>query len=434
VKKLVYIPVLLLALAACTAAPGSSGMPADPGSPSTTAPAEPGATTTTTEAALHPQNGATVWSTPAAGLATSPRSAEWAQRIYDYADTRDHTPSVEFGFDPPSSDYSVPIYSADDATTTIRVFRRPFTSWPGRFDVALGGRIPWNPSWLPADGNDGHLTILNFRTGEEWDLWGVATPTFHPAYLTQVECATNFDNLLAGYDMSTDLCAGAAVRITEPSGAVADVRSYRGNYPWSTEIGIQQSIGLATPAEVAAGRIPHALRFEVSSTMSMTGPACPADVTGPDDPRVGSTCGIALAPGGQFDSRDTVSSPAQLSKMVPRGTRFVIDMTDAQIDQWLDARGYTGTLRSTARVFAVALRDYGLIQVMTTGGSAIIPVSGARNPATASGWRSLGIADDGGHLLDGLITASRIRVLEPPTNHCGGVATKLACWSSDTSY
>ena len=56
--------------------------------------------------------------------------------------------------------------------------------------------------------------------------------------------------------------------------------------------------------------------------------------------------------------------------------------------QWLDARGYTGTIRTTARTFAIALRDYGMIQTMTTGGPWTIPVSGGRNAQTAAGWRS----------------------------------------------
>jgi hypothetical protein len=172
----------------------------------------------------------------------------------------------------------------------------------------------------------------------------------------------------------------------------------------------------------------------VSPAVSMGGPACPADVTGPDDPRVGTTCGMAVAPAGKFDGGDSISSPAALSKMVPRGTRVVLDISDAQIDQWLDARGYTGTIRTTARTFAVALRDYGMIQTMTTGGPWTIPVSGGRNAQTAAGWRSLGIADDGSHLLDGLIGRGSLRVLEPPTNHCNGVASKMACWSSDTRY
>jgi hypothetical protein len=167
---------------------------------------------------------------------------------------------------------------------------------------------------------------------------------------------------------------------------------------------------------------------------TLGGPVCPADVTGPDDPRVGTTCGIAVAPAGFQQHWSRISTPSELAKGVPQGTRVVVDMTDGEIEQWLNARGYTGTLRSTARTFAVALRDYGLIQVMDSPAPWIIPVSGGRNPATAASWRSLGIADDGSKLLDGLVTPGRLRVLSPPTNHCNGVATKRGCWSSDTSY
>jgi hypothetical protein len=224
------------------------------------------------------------------------------------------------------------------------------------------------------------------------------------------------------------------MKIKDPTGATADVRSYRGNYPATTEIGIQQTAGLATPAEVASGDIGHALRFAVAGQMSMNGPQCPPDVTTPNDPRVGTTCGIALAPGGKFDRVHENSSASEMAKMVPRGTRFVLDMTDGEIEQWLDSRGYSGTIRSTARTFAKAMRDYGLIIVMSTGGPMTIPVSGGKNAATAAAWRSLGIADDGRDLMNGLFTQSRIRVLEPPTNRCNGVATKLACHSSHTSY
>src|SRR5690606_17602981 len=127
-------------------------------------------------------------------------------------------------------------------------------------------------------------------------------------------------------------------------------------------------------------------------------------------------------------------TPEQLSKMVPRGSRLVIDRTDAEIQQWLDSRGYSGRLRETARIFAVALRDYGLIQLDTTGGPATIQVSGGRNPETAAGWRALGIEGDGLDFLDGLVTSSNIRVLEAATNHCDHGLSKLFCHASDISY
>ena len=410
---------------------GPTTTTAPPASTTTTTGAVP---TTTTPAVVQPQNGPTAWSTPAAGIPTSPRSADWAARYAQYADPRDHEPSINFGLGAASGDYSVPIYDAAEATGRSRVFQRPAHNWNGRFDIATGGTIPWNPSWLPADGTDGHMVIIDSRTGEEFDVWALSTPSFSPSYLSQLECLQSVENVLAGYNTTRDLCAAAVMRIREPSGATADVRTYTGNYPATTEVGVQNSAGIATPDEVASGRIPHALRMAVSLTATMSGPRCPADVTSPDDPRVGTTCGVAVAPAGKFNAANRVSTPEALTKTIAQGTRVVVDVTDAEIEQWLTSRGYTGAQRSTARIFAVALRDYGMIQVMTSGGGWSIPVSGARNPATEAGWRNLGITGDGRDLLDGLVQPNKLRVLSPPTNTCNGVATKLACWSSSTSY
>ena len=171
-KRLACGILLMLALAAC--APPRGG----PAAPPATAPAP---TPTTPPAVVRPQNGSTVWTTAAAGLPTSPRSADWAARIARYADLYDGQPSIEFGLDAASNDYSVPIYDAADATTRVRVFQRPVWNWNGGFDIARGATIPWNPSWLPADGNDGHVLILDSRTGEELDLWAVSTPSFSAA-------------------------------------------------------------------------------------------------------------------------------------------------------------------------------------------------------------------------------------------------------------
>jgi hypothetical protein len=128
------------------------------------------------------------------------------------------------------------------------------------------------------------------------------------------------------------------------------------------------------------------------------------------------------------------ATPEELAKMVPDGTRLVLDLTDAEIGAWLDSRGYTGRLRETARVFAVALRDYGLIQTSTTGGPATVQVSGARNPETAQGWRDLGIVGSGSDLLSGLFRQDDLRVLEPATNTCLDGPSRLACWASRTGY
>ena len=55
----------------------------------------------------------------------------------------------------------------------------------------------------------------------------------------------------------------------------------------------------------------------------MTGPVCPPDVTSPDDPRVGTTCGISVAPAGKFESGRIQSSPEELARMVHRAREQV---------------------------------------------------------------------------------------------------------------
>ena len=390
--------------------------------------------TTTTSVVLPSVTAPNVWSTPAAAIATSPRTDEWADRYFSWADAYDQDLGVEFGLDEPSNDYSLPVYSAADATTVARVFRRPAESWYGRFDIEVGATIPWNPAWKPADGTDGFLLIVDPATGQEWDLWALSTPSFSPEYLRQDECIYQQESIVGGYDPSVDLCAAAVMVVRSPDGQVADIRTYRGNYPPAGGGGLHNTVGLTTPEEVAAGVIPHALKFAVSSRLSMTGPACPPDVTSPDDPRVGTTCGISVAPAGKFESARILSSPEELARMVPDGTRLVLDLTDAEIEAWLDGRGFTGELRRTARTFAVALRDYGLIQTSTTSGPATVQVSGGRNAETAEAWRRLGIVGSGSDLLAGLFTRERIRVLAPPTNHCDDGASRLACWASNISY
>jgi hypothetical protein len=372
------------------------------------------------------------WNVPAAAIATSPRSADWARRLWNGADRYDHDWSIEFGLDAPGNDYSIPVYSTVDATTTTRIFQRPVAGWNGHFDVANGSAIPWNPSWMPSDGSDGFVVVLDPGTGKEWDIWALTSPAHQSGSLSSLECSLDVGDASAGFDADVDLCAASVNLVRSPDGKAADVRSYRGNSPGAGGAGLQNSVALTTPAEVASGVITHALKFSIAATM--TGPACGPEVTTPDDPQVGTTCGVAVAPAGQFERGAGLSTPADLAGMVPEGTRVVIDRTDAQIESWLDSRALTGALRRTARTFAVALRDYGLIVTDSSPGPAFVQVSGGRNPATATGWRALGITDDGSNLLAGLVTETDIRVLEPAVNQCAGGTSRLQCWASASGY
>ena len=75
----------------------------------------------------------------------------------------------------------------------------------------------------------------------------------------------------------------------------------------------------------------------------------------------------------------------------------------------------------TARIFAVALRDYGWIISDTTCWDSSMAVEGVANPSARERWKALGITNpttDGATLLDGLITSeSQVRTLNAPHDH-----------------
>jgi hypothetical protein len=194
---------------------------------------------------------------------------------------------------------------------------------------------------------------------------------------------------------------------------------------------------VVTPEEVEAGEIRHALMMGVANTMA--GPSCRPDEDGTAS--AGETCGFALAPAGGLEwegrCRSCPSSPLSdlelRRRAVPEGMRLALDVDDAQIEAWLDLRGYAGVTRRTARIFAVALRDYGWF-ITDTAGSATFAVSGAANPTTRDAWRALGIDGDGHDLLFGLLTRERLWVAEPATNECAGGPSHLACPAAVTHY
>jgi hypothetical protein len=336
---------------------------------------------------------------------------------------------VDFGLAAdPSTDFAPPVYLASDATSTRRVRLR--RGWGGT-NIDPFATIPWNPAWRAMGGGDAVLIILDPATGREWDLWGVVQPDALGIY-NDSECwfAEN------GYDAGSDLCVGSAYLITDPAGAPADYRTYTGNFP-SRGVQIQFYAMVVTPEDVRSGEIRHALMMGVANTMF--GPSCTdAEL---ETAAAGTTCGFALAPAGglEWEARCTSCAPSPLddlalrSRSVPEGMRLALDVTDAEIEAWLDARGYVGELRRTARIFAVALRDYGWF-ITDTAGTATFAVSGSANPATRDAWRALGVEGDGHDLLFGLFARERLWVVAPATNECADGPSSRACRAGASHY
>ena len=115
---------------------------------------------------------------------------------------------------------------------------------------------------------------------------------------------------------------------------------------------------------------------------------------------------------------------------------FSIDMTYQQIDAWIASRPDLVSNKrraDTARIFARAIKDYGMMVVDTTGTRISIQTTGGINPDNAIKWTDLGMGpDEKDDMLDGLLTASNIYVVNPPEATCkNGQKSRFYCeWTS----
>lgn len=398
------------------------------------------------------------WNVEACGLAADARSDDWRDRFWYYSNMNmsmggDYTQGsqigrhgIEFGLDSnPVGDFSIPVYDKRDATTQIRVFQRD--GWAGIFNITPASKIPWNPAWRASSGSDAMMVIRDSDTGRMWSLWGV-TQSYYGLPTNDSQCWTQSASFWlpgGGFQPGVDLCVGGAdAQRTADKAGYSDYRSYGGNNPKTRGVGIDRYAMLLTPEEVAAGQVRHALSMPVYNTMN-GGTTCTEAQMGTN--AFGSTCGQAVAPAGNFERNgstyqgcgeptSTALSPeAYRRTTVPAGMRFALKATPAEIEGWLDARGYTGAKRTTMRILAVALVNYGWFVTDSTCYRANFQAAGAANPATAAKWRALGIDDDGSDAFDGLITRDRIWTVAPPTNHCvDGRQSVAACPANSATY
>ncbi len=120
-----------------------------------------------------------------------------------------------------------------------------------------------------------------------------------------------------------------------------------------------------------------------------------------------------------FPPATKVEHPGRVKNGVPEGTRFVLTITDAELDDWVAALPdqLSPAGRDAARTIANALREYGWF-ITDTSGAAQIQFE-ARISA-GSAWDELGLADNSEgaadlprDLLDGLLTPERIYAIVP---------------------
>ena len=369
--------------------------------------------------------GGAPWNVPVCGLPRYPQSQEYASRLYNYSNGNGTTAqdlarrgktSIGFGLGDIKTSYSRTVYSSKDANRTIQIQDSVYLSNLDGADYknlsyTPNATIPWNDSWEVAEGGDNEVVILDEVTGKMYEVSG-----FKKGLPAITQCGIFFSGRLCAYSVNV---------VRDSSGNIVDYRTYQGSSPPSRGAGIPMYATLTTPEEVLAGEIRHALNLVINNTSF--GPECSKAQLGTS--AEGNTCGTALAPASKFEwgaalkasDRATPNSTLKLNMTVPEGMRFALDANDANIESWISSRAdlkNNPRKAQTARVFAKALRDYGAI-VVDTGGVSSIQVAGAHNSKAEEIWSSLGIKAEGDrNLLDGLMTATNMYVVAPPTNNC----------------
>lgn len=375
------------------------------------------------------------WNRTAAELGEAVGMGDYVRRFHLGAYGR--TPSAQGKMQPKIAAYSVAIVDAAEAVdaagkrTTVRVAQTTYgqSIRSGLGNVAIGTAIPWNPKWalqLP-EGSDRCLVIIDDRTGETWELWQTAAP--------HVECIDwpvlpwlpiNTFRWLGGPNAKAGFVVG------DPGWIGAGTCFHTTDIFTTTEtvdgrgMGINKAALTVTLDELEAGEIRHALAAVMGNPMA--GPLAAAPSTNLD-PAAGTTKVFYLPPArkAEYANRPDGSkrpvAPANqfpISDANPTGIRYALRITDAQIDAWLDRRGYVGPTRAFVRMIAVALRDYGWIYAETGEWGVGLEFQAATTTGAADRYRALGAPIGAGtptgtplgDLLDGLIESGTVYVVK----------------------
>ena len=436
------------------------------------------------------------WNTPTCDLPVYGNSqtaaAEWGKKLFNYAqawnassaDFQKTVPQqkgrfmTQFGLAGDQNDYSTPIYHANASTPRKKIrMCDAATCYPSNLDrancydvsdlacMAPETSIPFDNAWNPSgqtdtnygdDANDREMIIIDDVTGYVYGIGQLDR--------TGLSCIGGRELIynLAGKDPGNRLCVGGASTIRDKDGKQANINTYNQGVTAERGMGIQNAAMIVTPEEVKAGEIRHALTMEIYSTAF--GPTCTAAQLAKNDPAVvGKTCGFAVAPAttvewgaakdisrsescteaanliADFNTKQTFRQLITVDKTIPEGMRFKITSSDVDISNWINSRAdlkADARKAETARIFAVALREYGWIVGDTTCYGAGFTTAGAANPAAKKIWtEDLGLKDKTSQsLLDGLFTENNIVALDPPINTClNGTTTKFFCaWTSST--
>ncbi len=407
--------------------------------------------------------GNAVWNQPVCGLPVYAKSADYVNRFYSWSSLNNGTAdpndkrifgfvNVDIGLPKPSLTdpeglsglFSRNVYYASDATTTTQVQASVYESnldgiklddgqTPDAKRFLPNAYIPWNPNWRTGEGGDNEIVLLDNRPGPtQGRIYEISGYKRDLAAVTQ--CGPLFRDRICTY----------TVRVgRDTQGNIIDYRTYEG-FLDGRGVGLSMFATFTTPEEVMAGEIRHALGMAIPNTA--VGPVCTALQLG--TPAEGYTCGTAVAPATKVERGSSTSSAYltgmspelaaiyTLDKLIPEGMRFALNITDSQIEAWIQSQSKFANdtkKANTARIFARALRDYGVMVVDTNGAKAQLQLAGSANPVARQQWASVGLdTDDDKYLLEGLITKSNLYVVNPPQLTClDGSVTRYFCdWTT----
>lgn len=369
-----------------------------------------------------------------AGVATD--SARWSQRWFDASNDPDNAGGWDGRGDINLSfnDWSVPTYDLADYDAPSLRWVRVFNANHAANGAANTTLFPYSDEFIPSGkwvngfyyiDDDSQYVVYDSRTGQEWSVWkqpmnGIDTTVWDPG------CLTNRDGSPSGFQIGVDLCVGAAFVAKNPDGSQANLTTSTGiSNAVNTAMGRNFPLaGIITAKEVARGAINHPILLTMRSIMF--GPEC--STLGSNAVLYGN-CVDPIFPATRVENAHPEAScpnqmtdvPPSQQQTVPQGMRFALNLSDAEINWWLDRRGYTGTTRATVEKIVRAMRDYGFFVAVTGCDGTGIMMDGASNPDTKYVWNhKLGIntdAPDASWLLYGLVgsAANVVRLNPPPT-------------------
>jgi hypothetical protein len=216
-----------------------------------------------------------------------------------------------------SRDYTYPVYKSSDAGGQTAQVSVSAGNW-------RNGIVPWNPSWTIPAGTDAQIIILDEATGVEYNGFNLRYVGSPPRLLSRDGNTARLSRVTASLDGDTN----------SPPG---DFRTKTNGFTPSRGCGIQYLAMLIRPEEIAQGKIYHAL----SCVMRRSGFAFFSN---------------PATKGERFPGND-------LNQGVPQGTRFYLNITDAEIDAHVASwpSGVPTSTRNTMRIVLKAMQEYGCI-------------------------------------------------------------------------